>query len=130
MPLKYTKKIAGIILDDPIRDIYEISKWDFPVYCTDTTPGGPYKDRSGKINVPISCGGISVNPGDLILADVDGVIVIPRKEAARFFEAAKAFQATNENRLTAAKTGTLNRGWVDKALEEKGFEIIDDVYRP
>ena len=61
--LKYTKKIAGIILDGPIRDIDEIGRWDFPVYCTGTTPGGPYKEGPGEINVPISCGGISVAPG-------------------------------------------------------------------
>ncbi|MBQ9418767.1 MAG: RraA family protein, partial [Synergistaceae bacterium] len=67
--LHLQKKIAGIILDGPIRDIDEIGKWDFPVYCTGTTPGGPYKEGPGEINVPISCGGISVNPGDIILAD-------------------------------------------------------------
>jgi len=128
--LRYTKKIAGIILDGPIRDIDEIGKWDFPVYCTGTTPGGPYKEGPGEINVPISCGGISVNPGDIILADPDGIIVIPRKDAATILEDAKAFQAADEAKLAAAKNGTAKRGWVDKALEEKGFEIIDDIYRP
>ena len=57
--LRYTKKIAGIVLDGPIRDIDEIGKWDFPVYCTGTTPGGPYKEGPGEINVPIACGGVS-----------------------------------------------------------------------
>ena len=67
--LRYTKKIAGIVLDGPIRDIDEIGKWDFPVYCTGTTPGGPYKEGPGEINVPIACGGVSVMPGDIILAE-------------------------------------------------------------
>ncbi len=67
--LRYTKKVAGIMLDGPIRDIDEIGHWDFPVYCTGTTPGGPYKEGPGEINVPIACGGVSVNPGDIILAD-------------------------------------------------------------
>jgi len=80
--LRYTKKAAGIVLDGPIRDIDEIGKWDFPVYATGTTPGGPYKDGPGEVNVPISCGGVTVNPGDIILADPDGIIVIPRKDAA------------------------------------------------
>lgn len=128
--LKYTKKIAGIVLDGPIRDINEIGKWDFPVYCTGTTPGGPYKEGPGEINVPISCGGVSVNPGDIILADPDGVIVIPRRDAAQVLEDAKKFQAADEKKLAAAKDGTANRAWVEKSLEEKGFEIIDDVYRP
>lgn len=50
--LRYTKKIAGIVLDGPIRDIDEIGKWDFPVYCTGTTPGGPYKEGPGRDQRP------------------------------------------------------------------------------
>ena len=128
--LRYTKKVAGIILDGPIRDIDEIGKWDFPVYCTGTTPGGPYKEGPGEVNVPIACGGISVNPGDIILADPDGVIVIPRQDAPEILEAAKEFQAADESKLLAAKNGTAKRAWVERTLEEKGYEIIDDVYRP
>lgn len=50
--LKYTKKIAGIVLDGPIRDIDEIGHWDFPVYCTGTTPGGPYKEGPARSTCP------------------------------------------------------------------------------
>lgn len=128
--LRYTKKIAGIIIDGPIRDIDEIGKWDFPVYATGTTPGGPYKEGPGEINVPISCGGVSVHPGDIILADPDGVIVIPRKDAAVVLEDAKKFQAADETKLAAAKDGSANREWVHNLLENKGFEIIEDVYQP
>ncbi len=128
--LRYDRKVAGIILDGPIRDIDEIGTWDFPVYATGTTPGGPYKEGPGEVNVPISCGGISVNPGDIILADPDGIIVIPRKDAARILEDAKKFQAADEKKLEAAKNGTANRAWVEKTLEAKEFEIIDDVYEP
>ena len=128
--LRYTKKVAGIVIDGPIRDIDEIGQWDFPVYATGTTPGGPYKEGPGEINVPISCGEISVNPGDIILADPDGVIVIPRKDAPQILEDAKKFQAADESKLEAAKNGTANRAWVEKTLAAKEFEIIDDVYEP
>ena len=128
--LRYDRKIAGIVLDGPIRDIDEIGKWDFPVYCTGTTPGGPYKEGPGEVNVPVSCGGISVNPGDIILADPDGVIVIPRKDAPQILEDAKKFQAADESKLAAAKNGTAKREWVEKTLAAKEFEIIDDVYEP
>lgn len=127
--LYYTRKIAGIIIDGPIRDIDEIGKWDFPVYCTGTTPGGPYKEGPGEVNVPVACGGISVNPGDIIVGDPDGVIVIPRKDAAAILIDAKAFMEADAAKLPKAKDGTQNRAWVDKALEAKGFEIIDDIYR-
>ena len=126
--LYHTKKAAGIILDGPIRDIDEIGKWDFPVYATGTTPGGPYKEGPGEVNVPISCGEISVNPGDIILADPDGIIVIPRKDAPQILEDAKKFQAADETKLAAAKNGTSKREWVKKSLEAKGFEFIDDAY--
>lgn len=128
--LRYTKKVAGIILDGPIRDIDEIGNWDFPVYCTGTTPGGPYKEGPGEINVPISCGGVSINPGDIIVADPDGVIVIPRKDAENILKEAKKFQEADEIKLAQAKDGSANRSWVEKALSEKGYEIIDDVYQP
>ena len=128
--LYYTTKVAGIVIDGPIRDIDEISAWDFPVYCNGTTPGGPYKEGPGEVNVPIACGNISVNPGDIILGDPDGVIVIPRKDAGAILEAAKKFQANDRKKLLAAREGTADRAWVEKSLEAKGFEIIDDVYRP
>lgn len=128
--LMYTKKVAGIVVDGPIRDIDEIAHWDFPVYCTGTTPGGPYKEGPGEVNVPVACGGISVNPGDIILADPDGVIVIPRKDSAQVLKDAQEFMEKDGEKLLKAKDGTVNRAWVDRLLEEKAFEVIDDVYRP
>ena len=128
--LHFTKKVAGIVVDGPIRDIDEIAHWDFPVYCTGTTPGGPYKEGPGEINVPVACGGVSVNPGDIILADPDGVIVIPRKDAPQILQEAIAFRDADQKKAEAARNGTANRAWVEKALEAKGFEILDEVYRP
>ncbi len=126
--LFYTKKVAAIVIDGPIRDIESVSKWPYPIYCTGTTPGGPYKEGPGEVNVPVACGGISVNPGDIILADHDGVIVIPPKDAPTILEAAKKFHEADEKKSAAGKNGTANREWVLTALEKKGFEIIDDVY--
>ena len=126
--LKETRKIAGIVIDGPIRDIDEIGKWDFPVYATGTNPGGPYKEGPGEINVPISCGGVSIHPGDIILADSDGIIVIPSADAAELLGIAQAFAAKDDAKTSAALNGTCDRSWVDKALEAKKCEIIDDYY--
>ena len=123
--LFYTKKAAAIIIDGPIRDMESLSQWEFPIYCTGATPGGPYKEGPGEVNVPIACGGISVNPGDIILADHDGIIVIPPKDAAAVLPAAQAFHEADEAKAKKAKEGKANRDWVLKALENKGFEIID-----
>ncbi|MDY4011426.1 MAG: RraA family protein [Fusobacterium gastrosuis] len=127
--LCYYKKIAGIILDGPIRDIAEIGTWDFPVFATGTTPGGPYKEGPGEVNVPIACGEVSVNPGDIIVGDADGIIVIPRRDAEAILVDAKKVQANDAAKAQAAKTGSANRDWVRKLLEEKKFEFIDDVYK-
>lgn len=126
--LRYQKKIAGVIIDGPIRDLGDIRTWDFPIYATGSCPGGPYKEGPGEVNVPISCGEISVNPGDIILADRDGIIVIPREDAAAVLPAAKEFQEKDQSKVLLAKQGGLNRDWVDRLLEEKGFEILDEVY--
>lgn len=126
--LLYDRKVAAIVLDGPIRDSKEISALDFPVYATGTTPGGPYKEGPGEVNVPISCGEVSVHPGDVILCDPDGVIVIPRKDAPAVLDEARKYMETDHKKLIAAKTGTANRAWVEKNLSEKGFEIIDGVY--
>lgn len=125
---KYTKKVAGIVLDGPIRDIEEISKMDFFIYGTGSTPGGPYKEGPGEINVPISIGNISVLPGDIILGDADGVIVIPKKYAREILEASIEYAKKDAAKLEAAKNGTANRDWVDETLKKKNVEIIDGCY--
>ncbi|WP_017212326.1 RraA family protein [Clostridium beijerinckii] len=124
------KKIEGIVIDGPIRDIDTISQYTMPIYATGTTPGGPYKEGPGEVNVPIACGRISVNPGDIILGDADGVIVIPKNDAAQILEKAKSIAATDAAKVQASASGTVNRQWVDDLLDKKGFEVIDDVYRP
>ena len=126
--LFYTKKAAAIIIDGPIRDMDSLSQWPYPIYCTGSTPGGPYKEGPGEVNVPVSCGGVSVNPGDIILADRDGIIVIPPRDAAEVLEKSKLFHESDEEKARAAKEGRANRDWVLKALDAKGFEIIDEVY--
>jgi regulator of RNase E activity RraA len=122
------KGISGLVFDGPIRDIGAISKMSIPVYGTGSTPGGPFKEGPGEINVPIACGGIQVEPGDIILGDRDGVIVIPRIDAARLLEEARRFSAGDHGKVMAAANGTLDRSWVDKTLEAKKCEIIDAVY--
>lgn len=124
----HTRKIAGIVLDGPIRDIEELSQMEMPLYATGSTPGGPYKEGPGEVNVPISIGNIAVMPGDIILGDRDGVIVIPRKDAPEILEAAKKYAALDAGKVEAAKNGTSKRQWVEDTLVKKQVEIIDGAY--
>ena len=123
-----SKGAAGIIIDGPIRDIDAVRQMEMPIYATGTNPAGPYKEGPGEINVPISCGGISVNPGDIIVMDQDGVIVIPLQEAETVLKNARAFQEKDEAKLLAAQEGRANRDWVDALIKKKDVEILDKAW--
>lgn len=123
------KKVAGIVLDGPVRDVDALDELEIAIYATGSTPGGPYKEGPGEINVPIACGGIAVHPGDIILGDGDGVIVIPKQDAPAILAAVEKFSAQDQAKVIAARTGKSDRSWVDKALKEKGCEIIEERYR-
>lgn len=73
-----TLGIGGIVVDGVIRDIVGIKELDFPVFSKGTTVAASGKAGVGELNVPISCGGVAVNPGDIIVGDADGVVVIPQ----------------------------------------------------
>ncbi|MDY3974185.1 RraA family protein [uncultured Veillonella sp.] len=122
------KKIAGVVIDGPIRDSDAVKSLTLPIYATGTNPAGPYKDGTGEINTPIACGGIAVDPGDIIVMDRDGVIVVPYNDADEVLEGAKEKQALDAANVHAALTGTVDRDWVEKAIKEQGTEIIDAAY--
>lgn len=122
------KGIGGLVFDGPIRDIGAISEMSIPVYGTGCTPGGPFKEGPGEVNVPIACGGIHVEPGDIVLGDKDGVIIIPRRDAATLLEEARKFSASDHGKVLAAANGSLDRSWVDKSLAAKKCEIFDEAY--
>lgn len=122
------KELGGLVLDAPVRDIEAIREIGLPVYATGTTPGGPFKEGPGEINVPISIGGIQVCPGDIILGDADGVIVIPYHDAEVLLEAALKKCGEDIEKVQKTNNGTINRSWVEKNIVAKDFEIIDDFY--
>ncbi|CAK6500411.1 4-hydroxy-4-methyl-2-oxoglutarate aldolase/4-carboxy-4-hydroxy-2-oxoadipate aldolase (plasmid) [Pantoea sp. Nvir] len=124
-----TRKIAGIVLDGPIRDIDALSVLDFPIFATGANPAGPFKEGPGEVNTPVAVGGVAVSPGDLIVGDADGVIAIPLNDAAALLDKARDYSRFDAGKVEAAKNGTANRAWVRKSLEEKGVEFIDDVCR-
>ncbi len=75
-------KVAGIVVDGAVRDSSEIKQMRFPCFTKIVSPLGSAKGTPGSINIPIQCGGVLVNPGDLIVGDDDGVVVVPKKLAA------------------------------------------------
>jgi len=76
-----THDIAGVVVDGAIRDCADIEAMDYPVFARGVHPQGPLKVDPGSINVTVACGGIPVEPGDIVVGDDDGVTVVPRVDA-------------------------------------------------
>ena len=97
--------IAGLVIDGAVRDSLEIISSGFPCFARAVVPAGPHKGFGGKIDGSISCGGVSVSPGDLIVADADGVTVVPFSRINETLEAANAVMAKEEDALRSLAEG-------------------------
>jgi RraA family protein len=118
-----TRRIAGFIIDGCIRDVEGLAALDFPVYARGVTPKGPYKNGPGEVNVPVVCGGQAVLPGDIIVADADGIVVIRPGDAEWVLAKAKEHNAMEAKTFQHIAAGTFDRSWVNKTLTDKGCEI-------
>lgn len=125
----YAKKrgLAGIIIDGCVRDSYALSQMDFPVYAKGVTPNGPYKNGPGEMNFPVSFAGIVIHPGDIIVGDADGLLVIrPEEITNEFVEKLRKYHASEEKQMKGINEScSWERPWVDRLLEEVGFEFVD-----
>lgn len=120
-----SRGIKGIVCDGAIRDSDSIAAMeDFPVYARSVTPNGPYKNGPGEINVPVVIGGKVVHPGDIIVGDGDGIVIIDPAVAEEVADATLAVEK-KEAEITEhiLKDGTYIRPWVKEKLKEIGCEI-------
>ena len=113
--------MAGMIVNGGIRDAAEIREMGFPLFARGVNPNGPSKEGPGEINFPISCGGRIVNPGDLIVADDDGVVVVPRGMAEKALQEARAVIQKEAARIKEIKSGIITRPGLDDILKAKGL---------
>ncbi|MBA1335155.1 MAG: Demethylmenaquinone methyltransferase-like protein [Firmicutes bacterium] len=91
--------LAGLVIDGACRDASEIEELGFPVFSRAINPGGTVKESVGETDLVIQCGGVVVRPGDIVVGDRDGVVVIPREKARTVLEKAKAI-ADREAQVT------------------------------
>ena len=82
--------IAGVVIDGSCRDAEDIKALGLPVFVRGFNPSGTVKASLGQVNVPVICGGVTVRPGDMIVGDCDGVVVVPQETEDEVFEKAKA----------------------------------------
>ena len=113
--------IAGVVLDAAARDCEEIIEMGFPMFCVGTNPNGPTKFVPGRINWPVSVGGIAIAPGDLIVGDADGLVVIEREKAAAMLPLAQKKLDEEIQRIAAIrKNEALRPPWLEGALRAAG----------
>lgn len=112
---------AGVVLDASIRDTEELRELGFPVWSIGANPNGPTKGVAGRINWPISCGGVTVNPGDLIVGDADGITVVEREKVASLLPLAARKVADERQRIADISSGgPIRPKWLEAALVAAG----------
>lgn len=98
--------LGGAVIDGSIRDVKSIKSMDFPIFCKNTTSAASVKTGNGKVGVTISCGGVAVEPGDFIVGDADGVVVIPKNKIQEVCVAAENKLKRDEERAKKALVST------------------------
>lgn len=113
--------VEGIVIDGGIRDIRELKDSKYPVFTKFVTPAVGDKDGPGVINDIICCGGVAVQPGDIILGDANGVVVIRQDEAEEVLTAAEKKLNNDENRMKEILNGVITKPDIDNILKEKNI---------
>jgi regulator of RNase E activity RraA len=128
-----SKGIAGVVADGCLRDLDGIEKLSMPVYAAGITPQGPWKFGPGEVNTPIACGGQVVFPGDILVGDRDGIVVIHRQDAEAVAAAAIAKKEKEDQTFQLMDTDLAAYTEKHKNNTEKRFqghepEIIEDSF--
>lgn len=113
--------VAAVVIDGAVRDSEAIRELGFPMYAAGLNPNGPTKFVPGRVNHPVSVGGVTVNPGDLVVGDADGVTVIERAKAASLLPLAEEKVAAETQRIADIRSRkALRPKWLDGALRAAG----------
>jgi 4-hydroxy-4-methyl-2-oxoglutarate aldolase len=123
---------AGVVIDAGVRDVAELRAKDFPIWSAAIHAQGTVKATPGSVNIPVVCGGVHVEPGDVAVADDDGVVVVPRSRTTDVLDAAKdrlAKEADTRRRLEDGELGLDFYGLRDKlvALGVRWVDSADDI---
>lgn len=114
------KKLGGIVVDGAIRDVEGIAIIGFPAFSRSVSPGSCDKDGPGEVNVPIACGGAVVMPGDIVIGDENGVVVVPRDRAEEVLALVKEVEERERARIREIDQGVFVKPDIDDTLRKKG----------
>ncbi len=122
-----SRGVAGLVINAGVRDVADLTAMDFPVWAKAISAQGTVKATLGSVNVPITCAGQLVRPGDVVIGDVDGVVVVPRQDVADVVIAGQqrlAKEEKNRERLRAGEAG-LDMYGLRAKLKDLGVVYVD-----
>lgn len=118
--MAHRRGIEALVADGVIRDVAEVRELSFPVFARGVVPVAGVKAAVAPLNVTVRCGGVSVEPGDIVVADEEGIVVTPAARAEQVLRDAQAKLAKDTSQ-TFDEWGTAHRAQVEKILREHGF---------
>ncbi|HVZ83350.1 MAG TPA: hypothetical protein VG893_06710 [Terracidiphilus sp.] len=117
------KGVKAVIVDGTVRDADGLEALGLPVYSRGLSPSGCNKDGGGEVGTAIACGGVAVRSGDIVIADIDGVTVVPAADAAAVIQLAAAQVRREQDRKHEIDKGVLTRPEIDESLRR--LKVID-----